>query len=86
MIGNDSGMTHLAAAVGTPVIAVFGPTDPAVWGPRGKKVRILWGSDVFDGDVDGMKRQGVFHPRSLDDIEAMRPFRILAGLCAAAGA
>lgn len=34
-IGNDSGITHLAAAVGTPLVAIFGPTDPAVWGPRG---------------------------------------------------
>lgn len=34
-VGNDSGITHLAAAVGTPVIALFGPTDPAVWAPRG---------------------------------------------------
>ena len=39
-IGNDSGITHLAAAVGTPVLALFGPTDPAVWGPRGCSVRI----------------------------------------------
>ncbi len=39
-IGNDSGITHLAAAVGTPVLALFGPTDPAVWGPRGPNVRI----------------------------------------------
>jgi heptosyltransferase-3 len=39
-IGNDSGITHLAAAVGTPVLALFGPTDPAVWGPRGAHVRI----------------------------------------------
>jgi heptosyltransferase III len=39
-IGNDSGITHLAAAVGTPVLAIFGPTDPAVWGPRGDNVRI----------------------------------------------
>jgi lipopolysaccharide heptosyltransferase III len=38
--GNDSGITHLAAAVGTPVIAFFGPTDPDVWGPRGPHVRI----------------------------------------------
>jgi hypothetical protein len=39
-IGNDSGITHLAAAVGSPVLALFGPTDPAVWGPRGENVRI----------------------------------------------
>jgi ADP-heptose:LPS heptosyltransferase len=39
-IGNDSGITHLAAAVGTPVLALFGPTDPTVWGPRGCNVRI----------------------------------------------
>jgi heptosyltransferase-2 len=40
-IGNDSGISHLAAAVGTPVVALFGPTDPAVWAPRGPRVRIL---------------------------------------------
>lgn len=43
-IGNDSGITHLAAAVGAPVLALFGPTDPTVWGPRGPNVRIgQWG-------------------------------------------
>jgi hypothetical protein len=42
-IGNDSGITHLAAAVGTPVVAIFGPSDPAIWGPRGERVRVLGG-------------------------------------------
>ena len=37
-IGNDSGITHLAAAVGIPTIAIFGPTDPRVWAPRGATV------------------------------------------------
>ena len=37
-IGNDSGISHLAAAVGTPVIVLFGPTDPAVWAPPGSRV------------------------------------------------
>lgn len=32
-IGNDSGPTHLAAAVGTPTLAIFGPSDPHVWAP-----------------------------------------------------
>jgi len=40
-VGNDSGITHLAAAVGAPVVAVFGPTDPAVWGPRGERVHVV---------------------------------------------
>lgn len=40
-IGNDSGMTHLAAAVGVPTVALFGPSDPEIWGPRGKKVAIV---------------------------------------------
>ncbi len=40
-IGNDSGISHLAAAVGTPVFALFGPTNPDVWMPRGRDVRVL---------------------------------------------
>ncbi len=40
-VGNDSGVTHLAASCGAPTVAVFGPTDPAVWAPRGGKVRVI---------------------------------------------
>lgn len=40
-IGNDSGITHLAAAVGTPVIAIFQASDPRIWAPRGDHVTIL---------------------------------------------
>ncbi|MGD0132287.1 MAG: glycosyltransferase family 9 protein [Bryobacteraceae bacterium] len=42
-IGNDSGITHLAAAVGAPVVAIFGPTDPIVWAPRGERVSVIQG-------------------------------------------
>lgn len=41
--GNDSGITHLAAAVGVPVVAVFGPTNPEVWAPLGSHVRVVRG-------------------------------------------
>ncbi len=40
-LGHDSGISHLAAAVGTPCQLLFGPTDPAVWAPAGPHVRIL---------------------------------------------
>ena len=43
-VGNDSGITHLAAAAGAPVVAIFGPTDPAVWAPRGGRVRVIAGA------------------------------------------
>ncbi len=32
-VGNDSGVTHIAAAVGTPLVAVFGPSNHRAWGP-----------------------------------------------------
>ena len=32
-IGPDTGITHLAAATGVPVIAIYGPTNPVIWGP-----------------------------------------------------
>ena len=40
-IGNDSGVTHLAAAIGVPVVAIFGHTDPTLWAPRGERVSVL---------------------------------------------
>ncbi|MBI2438505.1 MAG: glycosyltransferase family 9 protein, partial [Lentisphaerae bacterium] len=42
-VGNDSGITHLAAALGIPVVALFGATAADVWGPRGANVVILQG-------------------------------------------
>lgn len=51
-VGNDSGVTHLAGAMSTPCVAVFGPTSPEVWAPLGANVRVArcdWSSaDVFD--------------------------------------
>ncbi len=43
-IGNDSGMTHLAALLAVPTIALFGPTDPERWAPRGSHVTVLRGA------------------------------------------
>lgn len=40
-VANDSGLLHLATAVGTPAIALFGPTDPDRTGPVGENVTLL---------------------------------------------
>lgn len=40
-IGNDSGITHLASAVGIPVIAIFGPTNIDIWKPIGNMATII---------------------------------------------
>ena len=32
-VGPDTSVTHLAAATGTPTVALYGPTDPRLWGP-----------------------------------------------------
>ena len=41
LVGNDSGIAHLAAAMGVPTLTIFGPTDPVVWAPSGPAVIIL---------------------------------------------
>ena len=42
LIGNDGGPLHVAGAVGCPVLGLFGPTDPAVWGVRGEQVSVIY--------------------------------------------
>jgi lipopolysaccharide heptosyltransferase II len=41
-VGNDSGAMHIASAVGTPVVALFGPSNPREWGPRGGPLEVLY--------------------------------------------
>jgi len=40
-VGNDSGITHLAAVMGVRTLAVFGPTNPAVYKPVGPAVTVF---------------------------------------------
>lgn len=61
VVANDSGGMHLAAAVGTPVVALYGVTDPVVTGPMGEGHVILMiegvtrGRDVSRGSAAGQK-------------------------------
>ena len=52
-VGNDSGAMHIATAVGTPVVALFGPSNPAEWGPRGGPAEVIY---------KGLDCRVCFHP------------------------
>jgi heptosyltransferase III len=43
-IGHDSGVTHMAGLMGVRTVALFGPTDPARWAPRGAHVTVVQGA------------------------------------------
>jgi heptosyltransferase III len=51
-IGHDSGISHLAAAVGTPSLLLYGPTDPAIWAPQNRRVRVLRAATLRMEDID----------------------------------
>jgi ADP-heptose:LPS heptosyltransferase len=43
-VGNDSGISHLAAALRLPTVVIFGPTDQKIWAPRGEKTFVVSGA------------------------------------------
>ena len=43
-VGQDSGVTHMAGLMGVRTVALFGPTDPARWAPRGAHVTVVQGT------------------------------------------
>ncbi len=77
-LGNDSGVTHLAAAVGVPTFALFGPSDPRQWAPRGKSVVVL-GRQIACSPCTDAAMKACSHRACLSElhpdqvIAAMRP-------------
>jgi heptosyltransferase III len=51
-LGNDSGITHLAAMLGLPTVAIFGPTDPKIWQPVGPFVKVIQKHTLDDVTID----------------------------------
>jgi len=68
-VGNDSGITHLAAAMGLPTVALFGPTDPAIWGPRGAHVTIIRSPDTR---MNSLEVAGVWQNRVFQALNERR--------------
>ncbi|MDE3051669.1 MAG: glycosyltransferase family 9 protein, partial [Nitrospirota bacterium] len=55
-VGQDSGVTHLAGLIGVRTVALFGPTDPARWAPRGTHVAVLQGALCLCRSWDEVRR------------------------------
>lgn len=53
VVSNDNGLMHMAAALGTPVVALFGPSDPAEWAPYGTVAEVIY---------KGLDCRACFHP------------------------
>lgn len=74
-VGSDSGAMHMASAVGTPVVALFGPSNPREWGPRGGPVEVIY------KEIDCRK---CFHPTCIRGEENCMRLIAVEEVCAAA--
>lgn len=76
-IGCDSAPMHIAAAVGTPVVALFGPVDPKKWGPYGKGHTVIWKNLSCSPCFDINKMPDC---RTLECINSISPDEVLAAV------
>src|SRR5205085_3238953 len=74
VVGVDSGPLHLAAALGKPGVAIFGPTDPARNGPYGSTMRVL----RAPGAATTYKRAAAIH----DSMRRITPAQVFESLLA----
>ena len=63
-LGNDSGITHLAAMLGVPTVAIFGTSDPVIWRPVGNRVSVIYEPGLENLPVDVV-------------MEALKPFYVI---------
>lgn len=77
VVANDSGPMHLSAAVGTPVVALFGPTDPGRTAPTGAPSRVL---DRYVFCSPCFKKECPFQHECLRDISAEEVLRAVMDL------
>ncbi len=70
-VGVDSGPMHIAAFVDTPVVALFGPTDPAKVGPYGRGHKVI---RQYDLDCLACRKRSCDNRRCLEDITPEKVF------------
>ncbi|MGB7762959.1 MAG: glycosyltransferase family 9 protein [Bryobacteraceae bacterium] len=67
-VGNDSGPAHMAAAFGIPSVAIFGTSDPAIWGPWRARSEVV----TAPGGIAGGTVAGVTVAQVLDALARLR--------------
>jgi len=78
-LGNDSGVSHLAAVVGIPTVVLFGPTGPAFWSPQGPAVKILKPS-IHCAPCDREIMRSCPDKACLDDLEVRQVYEVIVPL------
>ena len=78
-LGNDSGMSHLAAALGVRTVAIFGPSDVRQWAPRGDKVTIVRRNIACSPCSEPMMKS-CLHRACLRELLSRDVIRVLAAL------
>jgi heptosyltransferase-2 len=71
-VTNDSGLMHISAAIGTPTVAIFGPTSPRLWAPLNPVSAILEPPGAF-ANIKDRSTAGVTVDRVLDAVRSSLP-------------
>jgi ADP-heptose:LPS heptosyltransferase len=82
-VGNDSGVTHLAACMGTPTVVIFGPSSPKRWSPVGRARKVLRGAadcvPCFEMDAVNCKDPQCLNGVSVDMVlDAVREITLVS--------
>ncbi|MGB9458697.1 MAG: glycosyltransferase family 9 protein [Bryobacteraceae bacterium] len=67
-VGNDSGPAHMAAAFGLPSVVIFGPSDPAIWGPWRARSEVV----TAPGETTGVTVAGLTVAQVTDALARLR--------------
>jgi heptosyltransferase-1 len=82
VIGNDTGPMHVAAALGTPIVALFGPTDPRSAGPFRQLNNVL--QSDFPPCIPCLKGR-CFYPERIACLKAITPAQVVGKATALLG-
>lgn len=80
MVTADTGPMHLCAAVGTPVVALFGPGDPARTGPFGEGHQVIVSGRLLGFDAKSVSLSEPLRPAAMSDTSVEQVRHALARL------